>query len=210
VADWVTISSLATAAGTLVLAVATFASVRSSNRSARVAERALLVGLRPVLAASRRDDPGEKVRFGDDHWLVLEGGYGAVEESDGNVYMGVLLRNAGQGMAVLHSWRATTNLDGRDHSPLERFHRHTRDLYVAPGDVGFWQGAMRDPSGPDYAEVLEAVVSGAPVSVEVLYGDHEGGQRTITRLALFATSEGGPKRLCSVARHWYVDGHDPR
>ena len=38
-ADWVTISSLATAGGTLVLAVATFSSVRSANRSARVAER---------------------------------------------------------------------------------------------------------------------------------------------------------------------------
>ena len=33
-ADWATISSLATAGGTLVLAVATFAAVRSSNRSA--------------------------------------------------------------------------------------------------------------------------------------------------------------------------------
>jgi hypothetical protein len=41
-ADWVTISSLATAGGTLVLAVATFSSVRSANRSARVAERSLL------------------------------------------------------------------------------------------------------------------------------------------------------------------------
>jgi len=39
--DWVTISSLATAGGTLVLALATFASVRSANRSARVAEMAL-------------------------------------------------------------------------------------------------------------------------------------------------------------------------
>ena len=38
-ADWVTISSLATAGGTLVLAVATFSSVRSANRSARVAEQ---------------------------------------------------------------------------------------------------------------------------------------------------------------------------
>ena len=43
-ADWVTISSLATAGGTLVLAMATFASVRSANQSARVAERSLLVG----------------------------------------------------------------------------------------------------------------------------------------------------------------------
>jgi hypothetical protein len=32
--DWATISSLATAFGTLVLAVATFASIRSANRSA--------------------------------------------------------------------------------------------------------------------------------------------------------------------------------
>ena len=47
--DWVTISALATAGGTLVLAAATFSAVRSSNRSARVAERALLAGLRPVL-----------------------------------------------------------------------------------------------------------------------------------------------------------------
>ena len=40
--DWVTISALATAGGTLVLALATFASVRSANRAARVAERSLL------------------------------------------------------------------------------------------------------------------------------------------------------------------------
>jgi hypothetical protein len=49
VADWVTISALSTAGGTLVLAGATFASVRSANRAARVAERSLLAGLRPVL-----------------------------------------------------------------------------------------------------------------------------------------------------------------
>jgi hypothetical protein len=42
VADWVTISALATAGGTLVLAGATFASVRSANRSSRLAERSLL------------------------------------------------------------------------------------------------------------------------------------------------------------------------
>jgi len=35
--DWVTISALATAGGTLILAVSTFASVRSANRAARAA-----------------------------------------------------------------------------------------------------------------------------------------------------------------------------
>jgi hypothetical protein len=64
-ADWVTISSLATAGGTLVLAVATFSSVKSANRSARVAERSLLAGVRPVLIPSREDDPVQHVRFGD-------------------------------------------------------------------------------------------------------------------------------------------------
>ena len=47
-ADWVTISSLATAGGTLALAGATYASVRSSNRSARLAELALQEQRRPV------------------------------------------------------------------------------------------------------------------------------------------------------------------
>jgi hypothetical protein len=61
VADWVTISSLATAGGTLVLALATFASVRSANRSARVAEESLLASVRPLLMPSRLDDPMVKV-----------------------------------------------------------------------------------------------------------------------------------------------------
>jgi hypothetical protein len=48
-ADWATISALATAGGTLVLAGATFASVRSANRAARAAENSMLAGLRPLL-----------------------------------------------------------------------------------------------------------------------------------------------------------------
>ena len=40
--DWVTISALATAGGALALAAATYGSVRSANRAARVAERTLM------------------------------------------------------------------------------------------------------------------------------------------------------------------------
>ena len=60
-ADWATISSLATAGGTLVLAGATFTAVRSSNRSARIAEQALQEQRRPVLVHARLDDM-KKVR----------------------------------------------------------------------------------------------------------------------------------------------------
>ncbi|MGZ4592973.1 MAG: hypothetical protein ACXV3C_03850 [Actinomycetes bacterium] len=74
--DWATVSSLATAAGTLVLAAATFASVRSANRAARAAERSLLAGLRPVLLPSRLQDAPEKIHFVDGHWVVAaDGGF---------------------------------------------------------------------------------------------------------------------------------------
>jgi hypothetical protein len=63
VTDWTTVSALATGGGTLVLAVATFASVRSANRAARAAERSLMAGLRPLLVPSRLDDGSQKVYF---------------------------------------------------------------------------------------------------------------------------------------------------
>ncbi|HTT51648.1 MAG TPA: hypothetical protein VMH35_09645 [Streptosporangiaceae bacterium] len=66
--DWAAISSLATAGRTLVL-VATFASVRSANRAARVAEQSLLDGLLPLLVTSRMQDPAEKVAFVGQHWI---------------------------------------------------------------------------------------------------------------------------------------------
>ena len=50
-ADWSTAASLATALGTLVLALATFVAVRAANRAARVAETSMLIGIRPASPA---------------------------------------------------------------------------------------------------------------------------------------------------------------
>ncbi len=83
--DWVTISSLATAGGTLVLALATFSSVKSANRSARVAERSLLAGLRPVLIPSKDEDPPERVRFGDGRMLRVAGHGASLEVMQENI-----------------------------------------------------------------------------------------------------------------------------
>ena len=57
-----------------MLALATFASVRSSNRSARVSEKAILAGIRPVIVTSRLDDSYAKVGFQDNPWMRVEGG----------------------------------------------------------------------------------------------------------------------------------------
>jgi hypothetical protein len=209
--DWVTISSLATAGGTLVLAVATFASVRSANQAARTAERALQVGLRPLLMPSRLEDPLIKVLWVDGHYSRLEGGRAAVEVKDGVIYLAMSLRNVGSGMAVLHGWHPSPHrLHGDEpHADPERFRRHTRDLYVPPGDVGFWQGAFRDPTERGYDEMCDAVQTRRPLTVDLLYGDHEGGQRMVSRFSLNAAGNGGPW-LSSVSRHWNLDRPDPR
>lgn len=68
VIDWATVSSLATAGGTLVLAVATFGSVRSANRAARAAEGSLLAGLRPLIVPSHLQDPPEKITSSTTGW----------------------------------------------------------------------------------------------------------------------------------------------
>lgn len=209
-ADWVTISSLATAGGTLVLAGATFSAVRSSNRSARVAERALMAGLRPLLMPSRPDDPPQKVGFADNRWLRVPGGGGAAEAADGGVYMAMSVRNAGSGIAVLHGWRFTRHPErgSGPAPPLEEFERLTRDLYVPAGDVGFWQGVIRDPERAEFREAAAAIAERGRIVVDVLYGDHEGGQRVVSRFSLMPSSDGG--WIAAAARHWNIDRDDPR
>jgi hypothetical protein len=120
-ADWATISALATAGGTLVLAAATFASVRSGNRAA--------------------SHPRLQGRVG-----------------------------------------------GR--TDLDRFRPQTRDLYIRAGDVGFWQGAVRDFNDPAYRELGDAIQQPHAFSIDVLYGDHEIGQRTISRFVVTPWEKG--------------------
>jgi len=216
VADWSTIASLGTAGGTLVLAFATFGSTRSANRAARISEEALMVGLRPVLFNARPDDRAQKVGFADNHWLRLRDGLAAVQEQHGNVYMAMPLRNVGQGIAVLHGWYLHPERAGSEvpPGPLEEFRLHMRDLYVPAGDINFWQGAIRDGDDPLRAPLKAAIAREEGISIELLYGDHEGGQRTITRFYLSPRTHGGDEEpwlwLCAVVRHWNLDRADPR
>jgi hypothetical protein len=209
-ADWATIASLATAGGTLVLAGATFAAVRSSNRAARVTERALLAGIRPLLVPSRLDDPSEKVGFADGRWIKVDGGRAVAEVTDDAIYLAIAVRNAGAGLAVLDRWDFHPERPEGDapYRPLEGFRRLTRDIYVSGGDLGFWQGALRDPSDPMFLEVKQAVEERRSMAVDVLYGDHEGGQRTISRFAILPAGDGS--WITSVGRHWNLDRSDPR
>jgi hypothetical protein len=237
--DWAaTASELATGAGTLVLAVATFAAVRSANRSARLAEASMQASMRPILMHSRLSDPVQKLAFGDGKWVAVPGGGAAVESDAAAVYLAISVRNAGTGMAILHGWRLCPEPGGlgrvpAEHPPLSDFTAQTRDLYVAPGDVGFWQGALRDPLADLFGQAAAEVKAREQLQVDLLYGDFEGGQRVISRFTVSYRQPGhfaapgaapapgpqsGPQSgpepdgrwLASVVRHWNVDRPSPR
>jgi hypothetical protein len=210
VADWATISSLATAGGTLALAAATFSAVRSSNRSARLAEQALQEQRRPVLTHARLDDPAQKVMFLEGHWIRAEGSQAVVDEESGVLYLALTLRNVGAGIAVLQGWYPWPDLMHADvdHPPQEDFRRQVRDIYIAPGDVGMWQGALRDANDDVTRGIAAARAERRPFSLDLLYSDQVGGQRTISRFAV--TPAGEDRWLGNVGLHWNLDLAGPR
>jgi hypothetical protein len=217
--DWSTISSLATAAGTLVLAVATFAAVRSSNRSARISEVALREQRRPIFSQSRLDDPIQKIMFVEGHWVRAAGGHG-VAEHDGSIYLAISLRNVGTGIGVCQAWHVAPGQQTagvqREHAPEDQFRLQTRDLYIPAGDIGMWQGALRDRNDPTFQGVAEAIDRQDVVTVELLYSDQVGDQRTITRFGLIPyeiPDKDGTTRVewfATINRHWYLDRAGPR
>jgi len=87
----------------------------------------------------------------------------------------------------------------------------SRDIYVAHGDVGFWQGSFRDPASDGYRTARRTVEARQRMGVDILYGDFEGGQRVISRFMLTPREgDDGTSWFAAVGRHWNVDRPEPR
>jgi hypothetical protein len=159
---------------------------------------------------SKPDDPTLKVGFIDNHFVAVPGGSATVEVTESVIYLSMSVRNVGSGIAILHGWRIefSRELTEATRPAVGDFHRLTRDLYVAVGDVAFWQGAYRDPSESDFSEVRSRVDARERLVLDILYGDHQGGQRVVSRFFLIPRDSDG--WLVTVARHWNVDEPDPR
>jgi hypothetical protein len=208
-ADWVTISALATAGGTLALAATTYASVRSANRAARAAETSLLAELRPLIVESFEDDPAQRINFIDVHGLVVPGGSAAVQVVEDRIYLVLSLRNVGPGIGVLHGGMVIpermTSME--DPAAPESFPKLRRDIYIPPGKVGFWQLAYRNRDDPVHAPLMRAIENGE-FAADLLYGDFERGQRVITRYRVLREDDG--EWRASAVRHWQIDRTNPR
>jgi hypothetical protein len=207
VADITTIAELGTAGGTLILAIATFGATRSANRSARVAERSLLAGMRPTLVASRPEDRSERVDFaagGGPRAFDLPGGTALVVQEGGISMFAIAVRNVGAGAARIEGWHMRSGFMDNEvpHAEPDEFQSQRRDLYISPGDTGFWQGAIRDTADPFHEVVRGAIDEDDWLIAELLYGDQEGGRRFITRFSLRQEDD---HWYPVASRHWTLD-----
>ena len=150
-ADWVTTSSLATAGGTLALAAATFAAGRSADQNARATERALLAAIRPVLVPSRLERPPQKLVF--PRRPLDQGrrpGARVADITEDAIHL--ILRTPKCRERFRGAYRRDFVADlapgNESHGDPQTFAASTRDLDVPGGDLGFWQGAFRDPDAP--------------------------------------------------------------
>ena len=193
-----------------MLAAATFAAVRSSNRTARIAEQSLLSGMRPLLLPSLTDDPVHKLLWSDRHVARLAGAGAIVEEENDVIYLAMSLRNVGSGIALLHGWfpRPGLSLNDVPHAEPAEFRRLTIDLYVAAGGTGYWEGAIRQPDDPAREFLRACIAERSPITIDVLYSDENGGQRRISRFTILPGAE--DSWYCQGGRHWNLDLPDPR
>ena len=82
------------------------------------------------------------------------------------------------------------------------------DLYIAPGGAGYWESALRDESEPVHGEFARAVAQREAFTIDLLYGDQDGGQRTVSRCVVLPADDGG--WYSQIVRHWNIDRADPR
>jgi hypothetical protein len=109
------------------------------------------------------------------------------------------------GIGVLQGWYPWNDLQvgNHDHAPVEEFRVQARDLYIPPGGIGLWQGALRDRDEEMHGHLTRAVSERRPFTLDLLYSDPTGGQRVISR---FSVTPGGEDAwMAGVGRHWNLD-----
>jgi hypothetical protein len=72
----------------------------------------------------------------------------------------------------------------------------------------FSRGASRVAHARPHIPIADAAEQRQTISIELLYTDQVGGQRTISRFHLAPVGEDA--WLASVGRHWWLDQGGPR
>jgi hypothetical protein len=111
----------------------------------------------------------------------------------------------------LHGWYARPSEElftESPHADVESFRRLTIDLYVPVGGDGYWESAVREEDDPWREDFLSVIKERRGFSIDLLYGDQTGGQRSVSRFLVLPSGDDG--WYCQGGRHWNVDMPDPR
>ena len=205
-ADTSTIASLATAGGTLVLAMATFSSTRSANRSAAHHRAGAQGGAAP--GAVQRSSAGSaaegRIR------ATITGSCCATGSRPCRSPRRTCISRSRCAMSPPgwpcctagtfgpSGWRRTPR------RPRSRSFAGSRATCMCPPATSA-SGRRRYaiPAMPLYEPLREAIAARSAICVDILYGDHEGGQRTITR---FHRHTAHPRRRRGVVVVDLLDG----
>jgi len=207
VLEWATLAGVAvTAVATAVLAVVTWWAVRGADRTARAAEQTLALQTRAFLVPARRGDPPQHIVFHGGHPLEpdVAGGMAVLQDTGESIYMGIALRNVGLGLALLYRWHLSRGLLTPETLPgdFSTFTGLARALHVPSGGTGFWQAQALEEQ--QRAIVRDADATDRLLTIDLLYGNEEGGQGRITRFHLRPLADrpnSTGERSCEVARH---------
>jgi hypothetical protein len=158
------------------------------------------------------------VQFADGRVFEVDPTDALVRDDDRAIYLAIALRNVGTGIAQIHGYRLESeSADQVAHDPLgparhlrgdappqrSDFTGQQRDIYIAAGDIGFWQAALRDPDTALHSATTAAIQSNGRITVDLLYGDHEGGQQSIARFVLLPDAQ--QRWRCDVTHYWGLD-----
>jgi hypothetical protein len=104
---------------------------------------------------------------------------------------GTLVLAAATSASVIGAWQPFAGLrtgDGLDDA--DGFRQQNHSLWVPVGDVVFRRGSLRDETEDSRRIITEADGAGA-LGGDLLYRDHEGGQRTVSRFTVVPDADGG-------------------
>ena len=183
-ADSATIASYATAAGTLVLAVATFSAVRSSNRFSPHRRRVTPHQHAPTAHPVAVSTTPSKGCCGIHHHAAHINGRtpssrktagSSIWRSDCETLVQVLPCSTGGTRCPIRRSKTCPTPQAED------FRRLTIDLYIPAGGSGYWEAAVREPDDPLRPGFMRALTERHPFMIDILYGDQQGRQRTISR-----------------------------
>jgi hypothetical protein len=131
-------------------------------------DRGGAAGIRAVPMTSPLGDPPQEVSHIDDRWFQADGGRAVADVTGGAMDLVIPPRDVGMGPAVPDRWEFAADRIRSERSAGDSVNsrRLQRDISAPVGDLGSWQGTVKDPTEPMFAEAGQAIAQRRRTAVD--------------------------------------------